>query len=151
MVRTAVGALLVLAALTLAAGAGIQYPPPHVAWVQPGGDALSDTTCSHASWRDTVYLSGVPAPAGTLHVAAIAFDWTASWTVECPPDDNDAGVYVWWLPIWNSVEQGSMLVRQNTSWTSYIPAKAWYFRGANAAADSCVRYQFSFEGKPTGN
>ena len=150
MVRTVVLGLVALLLGSTIAGAAINYPP--VDWVSPSGGAIIDTVCSSPSWRDTVYFTLTTAPVGTVHVA-LPYDWVSYWSVECPPDDDDVGVYVWWVPIHNSIESDSMLVRQNTSWTSYIPAKCWYFRGANATADSTgyVRYQFRYEGKPTAN
>ena len=128
--------------------AAIQYPTRN--WVEVDGGAIIDTVNSNGSWRDTIYILDAAAPNKSCH-DSLYFDYISAWTVECPKDDNDVGVYVWWVPIFQTSERGSMLVRQNSSWTSGIPCKAFYIRGANATADSVVRYQFIYEGKPTSN
>lgn len=147
MVRTVVLGLVALA--VLATGASAQQAYEERSYTAPVlGPAVKDSVCSNASWRDTVYLSDwVDAPAGTMHVA-VDFASVYSWSVEVAPDDNDVGVWVWALQAYNGTESDSFLVRQNTTYFAYVPVKAWYFRGANATADSCVIYNLRFDGKP---
>lgn len=131
--------------------AGVEYPDR--SFNAPMGGSVKDSVCSHASWRDTVRVGATgdysTTLVGTLHVH-LSYNSVYYWKVNCPSDDNDVGVWVYWLPAYRaSAGEDSMLVRAgDPPHESFVPVRAWYFQGANATADSNVRYELYYEGKP---